>query len=91
MDAGSRRFAISVGVLVFSGAIFIRMAISLHPYSGVCVCCGGGGASLINPPSAGAGKTPLFGDYEAQRHWMEITYNLPVKEWYVHIHYCGGL
>lgn len=24
----------------------------------------------------------MFGDFEAQRHWMEITYNLPVKEWY---------
>ncbi|KAK6150971.1 hypothetical protein DH2020_015903 [Rehmannia glutinosa] len=24
----------------------------------------------------------MFGDYEAQRHWMEITVNLPVKEWY---------
>ena len=29
----------------------------------------------------GAGKKPMFGDYEAQRHWMEISYNLPVKEW----------
>ncbi|KAK3089053.1 hypothetical protein FSP39_000461 [Pinctada imbricata] len=25
----------------------------------------------------------MFGDYEAQRHWMEITYNLPVSQWYV--------
>ena len=25
----------------------------------------------------------MFGDYEAQRHWMEITVNLPAKEWYV--------
>ena len=31
---------------------------------------------------AGAGKPPMFGDYEAQRHWMEITYNLPIREWY---------
>ncbi|XP_077463776.1 dolichyl pyrophosphate Man9GlcNAc2 alpha-1,3-glucosyltransferase [Stigmatopora argus] len=31
---------------------------------------------------SGAGKAPLFGDYEAQRHWQEITYNLPVHEWY---------
>ena len=30
---------------------------------------------------AGKGKPPMFGDYEAQRHWMEITYNLPVDEW----------
>lgn len=24
----------------------------------------------------------MFGDYEAQRHWMEITYNLPLSHWY---------
>lgn len=23
----------------------------------------------------------MFGDFEAQRHWMEITVNLPVNEW----------
>ncbi|GIY44283.1 dolichyl pyrophosphate Man9GlcNAc2 alpha-1,3-glucosyltransferase [Caerostris darwini] len=33
-------------------------------------------------PYSGAGKPPMFGDYEAQRHWMEITVNLPVNEWY---------
>ncbi|CAH9067209.1 unnamed protein product [Cuscuta europaea] len=31
---------------------------------------------------SGAGTPPMYGDYEAQRHWMEITINLPVKEWY---------
>ena len=25
---------------------------------------------------------PKFGDYEAQRHWMEITTNLEITEWY---------
>ncbi|EYU44642.1 hypothetical protein ABFS82_08G071900 [Erythranthe guttata] len=44
-------------------AVLIRLAVSLHPYSG-------------------AQTPPKFGDYEAQRHWMEITVNLPVKEWY---------
>ena len=24
----------------------------------------------------------MFGDYEAQRHWQEITVNVPLKEWY---------
>lgn len=33
-------------------------------------------------PHSGQSKAPMFGDYEAQRHWMEITVNLPVKEWY---------
>ncbi|KAF2901271.1 hypothetical protein ILUMI_04908 [Ignelater luminosus] len=33
-------------------------------------------------PHSGQGKPPMFGDYEAQRHWMEITVNLPLNEWY---------
>jgi len=27
---------------------------------------------------------PMHGDFEAQRHWMEVTTQLPVKEWYWH-------
>lgn len=33
-------------------------------------------------PYSGQKKPPLFGDYEAQRHWMEVTTNLPIQEWY---------
>ncbi|XP_010278445.1 PREDICTED: probable dolichyl pyrophosphate Man9GlcNAc2 alpha-1,3-glucosyltransferase isoform X2 [Nelumbo nucifera] len=33
-------------------------------------------------PYSGAGDPPKYGDYEAQRHWMEITLNTPAKEWY---------
>jgi len=28
------------------------------------------------------GTPPMFGDYEAQRHWMEITTALPIGDWY---------
>lgn len=28
---------------------------------------------------------PMYGDYEAQRHWMEITLHLPASEWYHHL------
>lgn len=31
---------------------------------------------------SGQGKAPMFGDFEAQRHWQEITVNLPTKDWY---------
>lgn len=24
----------------------------------------------------------MHGDFEAQRHWLEITYHLPIKDWY---------
>ena len=38
---------------------------------------------LSTHPHSGQGTPPLHGDYEAQRHWQEVTVNLPVKEWYV--------
>ncbi|KAG7391314.1 Glucosyltransferase-like protein [Phytophthora pseudosyringae] len=31
---------------------------------------------------SGEHTPPMFGDYEAQRHWMEITTSLPVSDWY---------
>ena len=31
---------------------------------------------------SGMGCPPMFGDFEAQRHWLEITTALPVGEWY---------
>ena len=33
-------------------------------------------------PFSGLGKPPLHGDFEAQRHWMEITYHTPAQSWY---------
>ncbi|EFN83426.1 dolichyl pyrophosphate Man9GlcNAc2 alpha-1,3-glucosyltransferase isoform X1 [Harpegnathos saltator] len=34
-------------------------------------------------PHSGEGKPPMYGDYEAQRHWQEIALNLPVNQWYI--------
>lgn len=31
---------------------------------------------------SGQNKPIMFGDFEAQRHWQEITVNLPIKNWY---------
>ena len=33
-------------------------------------------------PHSGEGRPPLYGDYEAQRHWQEVTVNLEVRDWY---------
>ena len=33
-------------------------------------------------PYSGQGKPPMYGDYEAQRHWQELTLNLPIDQWY---------
>ncbi|KAH9936376.1 ALG6, ALG8 glycosyltransferase family-domain-containing protein [Fomitopsis serialis] len=32
--------------------------------------------------SGQTGYTAMYGDYEAQRHWMELTIHLPAREWY---------
>jgi alpha-1,3-glucosyltransferase len=34
-------------------------------------------------PHSGQGKVPRWGDFEAQRHWMEVTLHVPVSDWYV--------
>ncbi|WFD27343.1 dolichyl-P-Glc:Man9GlcNAc2-PP-dolichol alpha-1,3-glucosyltransferase [Malassezia nana] len=31
---------------------------------------------------SGRASPPMFGDFEAQRHWMELTWHLPVRRWY---------
>lgn len=31
---------------------------------------------------SGQGMPPMHGDFEAQRHWMELTTNLPTSMWY---------
>lgn len=33
-------------------------------------------------PYSGQNKPPMFGDYEAQRHWQEITTQTPLLKWY---------
>ncbi|XP_068639821.1 probable dolichyl pyrophosphate Man9GlcNAc2 alpha-1,3-glucosyltransferase [Aristolochia californica] len=33
-------------------------------------------------PYSGASHPPMYGDYEAQRHWMEITIHTPAINWY---------
>jgi alpha-1,3-glucosyltransferase len=32
----------------------------------------------------------MYGDYEAQRHWMELTMHQPIREWYTYdVQYWG--
>ncbi|PPJ56311.1 hypothetical protein CBER1_00633 [Cercospora berteroae] len=35
-------------------------------------------------PYSGFQKPPMHGDFEAQRHWLEITSDLPTTHWYFH-------
>jgi hypothetical protein len=38
--------------------------------------------AMMRWPHSGQGVEPLHGDFEAQRHWIEVTANLPPSEWY---------
>ena len=32
--------------------------------------------------SVGRNTPPMFGDMEAQRHWMELAIHLPLYDWF---------
>ncbi|KAI9876799.1 MAG: Glucosyltransferase-like protein [Pleopsidium flavum] len=33
---------------------------------------------------SGYQSPPMYGDFEAQRHWMELTNHIPMSQWYFH-------
>eukprot|EP00252_Welwitschia_mirabilis_P007218 TRINITY_DN18397_c0_g1_i1.p1 TRINITY_DN18397_c0_g1~~TRINITY_DN18397_c0_g1_i1.p1 ORF type:complete len:205 (-),score=16.26 TRINITY_DN18397_c0_g1_i1:54-668(-) len=53
-------------------------------YAIICICAFAFLVRLLVSMHSysGKGKPPMFGDYEAQRHWMEITVHTPITEWY---------
>lgn len=56
------------------GKLQLALIISL---AGLLRCC------VTYHSHSGEGKPPMYGDYEAQRHWQEITVNLPIDKWYI--------
>src|ERR1700722_18627487 len=50
----------------------------------VLTCQGSGGTPANKRTQLGFQRPPMYGDYEAQRHWMEVTIHLPVSQWYFH-------
>jgi len=73
-------------------SILFRWAVGLGSYSGgfiLSVYRGSRGVFFIyifwlTEGNIGMAAPPMHGDFEAQRHWMEVTTNLPAKEWYWH-------
>lgn len=57
-----------------------RWIVGLGGYSGESHCLFS--HASLNSEHEGMKSPPLFGDYEAQRHWMEITTHLSFSEWY---------
>lgn len=60
----------SAVVTITSALIFLRILVGCHHHSG---------------ENNYLGKVDGYGgDYEAQRHWMEITFHLPIGQWYTY-------
>lgn len=72
--------------VVCAVALLVRCMVGLHPYSGMGLICNCAISLNIRDNRkvsvTGAGIAPMYGDYEAQRHWMELSTHLPVSEWY---------
>jgi alpha-1,3-glucosyltransferase len=79
---GLRQYVIP-GIL--SASIIVKLMIGLGSYSGPYILLGSLQRCLfIYVLLIGHATPPLYGDYEAQRHWMEITRHLPLKQWYTY-------
>ncbi|ORZ35442.1 ALG6, ALG8 glycosyltransferase family-domain-containing protein, partial [Catenaria anguillulae PL171] len=47
-------------------------------------------AAVARHSWSGRNAPPMYGDFEAQRHWLEIMWHLPVSQWYrydLHAHF----
>ena len=73
---------------ILSFAILLRILVGFHPHSGQNDYQGPQAKAKINHASTNSNSStkPIKygGDYEAQRHWMELTYHVPIGEWYYH-------
>lgn len=58
----------SLIIAAIASLLFLRALVGLHPHSG--------------QNNHHGSREAYGGDYEAQRHWMELTLHLPVGEWY---------
>ena len=67
-----------LNISILSFAILLRILVGINPHSGQDDYQG------QTKPNSNNNSEKYGGDYEAQRHWMEITYHLPIGEWYYH-------
>jgi alpha-1,3-glucosyltransferase len=63
-----------------------RWAVSLWGYSGkhTIELLYGFLYVYLGSSCEGFNTPPMYGDFEAQRHWMEITIHLPLSKWYTY-------
>jgi alpha-1,3-glucosyltransferase len=67
----------SLAVAVVSLTVLLRVAVGYQPHSG--------------QDNFHGLHSAYGGDFEAQRHWMELTWQLPIGEWYWYDLYYWGL
>ena len=65
-------------LLVLCAALVVRLLVGQHTYSGFSGNRGAGYGTYAPDMSEN------LGDYEAQRHWMEVGLALPPAEWYTY-------
>ncbi|KAK0159690.1 hypothetical protein PV327_010780 [Microctonus hyperodae] len=64
---------------ILRGRLKMEKAIKIGLIIGIALflrCC------ITHHSYSGENIPPMYGDYEAQRHWQEITINLPMENWY---------
>lgn len=74
------KWSLPVGII---GVGVIKAAVATGGFSGKQVRLGRN-VSAHNRSSTGRDTPPMYGDFEAQRHWMEITIHKPMREWYTY-------
>ncbi len=79
---GLQQWSLPVGV---GTVLVIKWLVGMGGYSGRSASRS---ASIIaeygDVNMSGKGKLPMYGDFEAQRHWMEVTTHVPIKQWYAY-------
>lgn len=66
--------------LILMAVGLFRWTTAFWGYSGKYSITPSQSASVYRQP--GFQTPPMYGDFEAQRHWMEITTHLPISQWY---------
>ena len=62
------RVSFSLALAVVCSLVALRVLVGFQPHSG--------------QDNHHGSKVAYGGDYEAQRHWMELTLHLPIGDWY---------
>lgn len=73
-----------VVVITILLSALVKWCIGLGSYSGEYTYIYHSGSEGLIRSCPGQATPPMFGDYEAQRHWLELTIHLPFRQWYTY-------